>query len=113
MLIMLGQTFSKSLLLLDYRWNKDYIARNLCVNRDKPKMKCEGRCYLCKKLKEDANKDQENPERRVNDSPDLISLRVIYLLTPPFSSSILTSYPLFQERVNNRCADPFFHPPQV
>lgn len=30
--------------------NQNYIARELCENRDKPAMKCNGKCYLKKKL---------------------------------------------------------------
>lgn len=34
-----------------YELNKDYIAKNLCENRDKPQKKCCGKCYLRKQLK--------------------------------------------------------------
>jgi hypothetical protein len=40
-----------------YQVNKDYISRNLCENRDKPKMKCCGKCYLKKKLSKVDNKE--------------------------------------------------------
>lgn len=33
-----------------YVVNYDYIVKNLCVNRDKPKMHCNGKCYLAKKM---------------------------------------------------------------
>jgi hypothetical protein len=33
-----------------YEYHKAYIAKNLCENRDKPAMKCCGKCYLQKKL---------------------------------------------------------------
>lgn len=34
-----------------YELNKDYVAKTLCENRDKPQMKCCGKCYLRKQLK--------------------------------------------------------------
>ena len=34
-----------------YEINKDYVARELCVNKNKPWMKCCGKCYLRKQLK--------------------------------------------------------------
>ena len=34
-----------------YQINKKYIAANLCENRAKPKSKCNGKCYLAKKIK--------------------------------------------------------------
>lgn len=38
--------------VLDYMINYDYIARELCVNRDKPVLACNGKCYLEKKMVE-------------------------------------------------------------
>lgn len=34
-----------------YEWNKSYVSTVLCENRDKPQMKCCGKCYLAKQLK--------------------------------------------------------------
>ncbi len=36
--------------VVNYAWNKDYIASVLCINRDKPEMKCEGKCHLNKMM---------------------------------------------------------------
>jgi len=41
-----------------YTINKTYIAKNLCENRNNPKMKCCGKCYLKKQLKK---VDENNP----------------------------------------------------
>lgn len=35
---------------IEYAVNKDNIAKNLCINRDKPKSCCEGKCHLKKEL---------------------------------------------------------------
>jgi hypothetical protein len=44
------QSFSKWLIVAEFRLNQDYIAKNLCINRNKPKMHCNGKCQLMKKL---------------------------------------------------------------
>lgn len=49
-LLVATQAFSKWVLLLEFRWNQDYIAKNLCENRAKPMLKCGGRCQLAKRL---------------------------------------------------------------
>jgi hypothetical protein len=49
-LLLLTQTFSKWLWVAEYAINKDYIAKNLCENRDKPKLLCNGKCQLAKKM---------------------------------------------------------------
>lgn len=39
---------------IEYAVLKDYISKNLCVNKDNPKSCCRGKCYLEKQLKESA-----------------------------------------------------------
>ena len=56
----LGQTFSKSLIVLNFRMNQKNIAATKCVNRFKPKSCCHGTCYLNKQLSKD-EKSQETP----------------------------------------------------
>jgi hypothetical protein len=53
-----------------YHLNKDYIARVLCENRNKPQLHCDGKCYLAKRLKAQQDKqDKETAERIQNTSP--------------------------------------------
>lgn len=45
---------------IEYALNKEYIAKNLCINRNKPKSCCEGKCHLKKQLaKSDPANDSE------------------------------------------------------
>lgn len=44
------QVMLKTILVLNYSVNKAYIAANLCVNKAKPAMRCEGKCHLKKKI---------------------------------------------------------------
>ena len=43
--------------VIDYVVNYEYITKVLCVNKDKPKMKCNGKCHLMKELANQAEKD--------------------------------------------------------
>lgn len=52
------QTFSTFIIRADFFLNQAYIAKNLCINRDKPMMHCNGKCYLSKKLKDQEKQDQ-------------------------------------------------------
>ncbi|HSU51779.1 MAG TPA: hypothetical protein VLJ41_14340 [Segetibacter sp.] len=58
MLIIFLQTFSRFVVEADYFINKSYIARVLCINKEKPKMHCNGKCYLAKQLKEEQKQQQ-------------------------------------------------------
>ena len=44
------QTFNQVVIVAQYYAQKEYIAKNLCENRDKPMMHCDGKCCLKKKL---------------------------------------------------------------
>ena len=52
------QPLSKVWIFVSFKINQDYIAKNLCENRAKPILKCNGKCQLMKKLKQ-ADKDEE------------------------------------------------------
>lgn len=52
-------------LWVSYLLNQEYIAEVLCINKEKPKLQCNGKCYLRKKLEVTA--DSEN-----NSIPDRI-----------------------------------------
>jgi hypothetical protein len=51
------QTFSTLIIIADYQLNKDFIAKNLCENRDKPQMHCNGKCHLMKQIEKDQKRD--------------------------------------------------------
>lgn len=50
-LIVLLQSNMKLILVGYYELNKSYIAANLCENKLKSSLKCEGKCFLQKKIK--------------------------------------------------------------
>lgn len=52
------QTFSKWCLILEYQVNRDYISKNLCINRARPSCCCHGKCYLNKKMATDESGQQ-------------------------------------------------------
>ena len=44
---------------LEYVLNKEFIANNYCVNQARPQLKCNGSCYLMKRLKAQAKRTAE------------------------------------------------------
>lgn len=53
---------SKVAITADFVIHQDYIANNLCENRDKPEMECEGKCVLMQKLKL-TESEQDEPQQ--------------------------------------------------
>ena len=58
--ILLLQCSIKMGIVTYYHLNKEYITANFCENKAKPNMKCNGKCYLNKKIKA-----QEQTENKV------------------------------------------------
>lgn len=111
-LAFVNQTFSAPFIMLDYYANTAAYAKN-CVNKAKPKMHCNGKCQMMKKMAEEEKKEKENSDRKADYKAPLLSSKsffynitehvVIYnIITTHFVSSAL----------QHRSFD-FFHPPQA
>lgn len=50
---------------VDYAINKEYIAKVLCENIEKPKLACNGKCHLKKELKKAKEVDYSEKEGNV------------------------------------------------
>jgi len=60
------QTFHQAFTVLGFYANQSSIAAKLCENRYKPMLHCNGHCILAKKLRQEEKKDQQNPERKLD-----------------------------------------------
>lgn len=60
---MLMRTLVIPVLCLDYELRKDYIVKYLCINRDKPQLHCDGKCYLAKRIAAAQEQEQRQAER--------------------------------------------------
>lgn len=58
---MMGQIFQGDFIILDYYTHQQQYAE-LCVNKDKPQMHCNGQCQMSKKLQQAHNQESHNPE---------------------------------------------------
>jgi hypothetical protein len=55
--------FSKWSFVVYYQVNKSYIAKELCINKNRPMLHCDGKCFLAKKLKAEEKKNKKQPLR--------------------------------------------------
>lgn len=56
--------------VVDYVVNYEYISKVLCENKDKPKLKCNGKCHLMKELAKQAESEkpiQNDKKNAVNE----------------------------------------------
>lgn len=50
--------------LAEYVFNYTYIVTELCENRDKPQLACNGKCHLMKELAKSAQEENPAPEKK-------------------------------------------------
>ncbi|WP_298504109.1 hypothetical protein [uncultured Maribacter sp.] len=64
--------------VIEYIVNKDYIAKVLCINKEKTELNCEGKCYLMQQLKaQEENKKPNLPKVSLEEYP----IGFVYLTT--------------------------------
>jgi len=112
----LTQTFSKAVIVCSFYANQDYIAKNLCENRNKPKRSCcAGKCQLRKRLNKDTNEDKQNNERKSGKETEVLSFMSFfsYNLVHSYRIPNKLSYPIFSDEKPIDKSYPFFHPPSA
>ena len=63
MVALLSSNFSSLFVFAGFELNHDYIATHLCINRDKPWLHCNGKCYFMRKIKQ-AQEKEKSTERQ-------------------------------------------------
>jgi hypothetical protein len=111
---MLGQTFSKSLIVLNFRMNQKTIAASLCENRSKPKSCCHGKCYLDKQL----NKDEKSQNTPLNGNAGFKFEVVLYSekkagMHHPLINDKPVHVSRYTDPISQLVIDAVFHPPQA
>ena len=110
------QTFSQALILAKFYANQDYIAKNLCENRNRPELHCNGKCCLKKKLDKENGTGTTSSSKSEKESP-VVSL--FFSEPAAFSTSIILSTTGSQQYAGrtDRCLCPalaaVFHPPGI
>ncbi|MBC6611801.1 hypothetical protein H8B15_12775 [Hymenobacter sp. BT507] len=63
--LVLLQTFSQELRVVDYQLHKERITKLFCVNKARPQLHCNGKCHLAKQLRKAADEEGKAPNGAV------------------------------------------------
>ena len=114
MIGILLQTFNQVVIVAEYYANKDFIAKNLCENRDKPKMHCDGKCCLKKKLAKEGKNQAPSPTNQKSEQVVTLYFSDTKFEIKPVASTILPKkYFSFNELKTYSYHHSVFHPPTV
>ncbi len=115
---MLVKVWVIPLLYLDFEIRRDYIVANLCENRTRPQLNCNGQCFLAKKLA--AVQEQQEKEAAQNYVIKLIDapaqLLAFYQLSTPIhriKTIIKTGFIYSSLFIIGDVASDIFHPPII
>jgi hypothetical protein len=102
---------------LDFELNKDYIVKNLCENRFKPELKCNGKCYLAKQLhkvaEDKASKEADRQEQSFKKLLEETFHHENFVFSQTFTSVVSSTQNLFiyKQRHYFTLATSLFRPP--
>ena len=109
----IAQTFSGGLVMLNYYANTAAFAKN-CENKAKPKMHCNGKCQMMKKLKQQEKQDQQNPEKKSDIKIQIFSSKSFYCISvEAFAIAVFKATPIEKNYPVKDISYSFFHPPQA
>ena len=69
---------------VEYAAFYDYIKNELCVNKDKPQMACNGKCHLKKELAKASDSDKSNDKKHSSSSE-----QQVVFFQPVFENNIV------------------------
>lgn len=109
-----AQTFSKAFMIADYFIYYQTYLQN-CENKAKPVLRCNGKCQLSKKIKQEEKKEQNNPERKMENKNEVLSSKSFYSSTISVFTldNYLKKISFYQSLILASPTFDFFHPPQV
>jgi len=107
------QSFNRAIIVFDYAINTKVYAKS-CENKARPKMHCNGKCQMMKKLDKEEKKDQQNPERKSENKNELIfafqSFSVDFTCLCINAEQFYSSFQYGKEKSMPRS---IFHPPAI
>ena len=94
-----------------FKLNQNYIAATLCVNKNKPQLHCEGKCYLTKKLKQADEKEKSAGQVQKKHQYEALVVSAFRLAPPSVKiTNLLVTEPGY---VLSTYSSLIFQPPQV
>lgn len=113
-LVFLSPLLMKTWILVDFKVHQDFIAKVLCINKDKPMSNCNGKCILAQKLKKAAEPAKKELPAALKDRTEInlyISDR-IELISRPQNLNNSFNHIKSQTLFNSDYYDDVFHPPK-
>ena len=111
LIAMVSSNLSRFFVYAGFEANKAYITATLCINKSRPWMHCNGRCYLAQKIKQTEEKEKKQ-ERETQKNRYHEVIPVALTIKPFYKSVVMTRYPSCRVKNPVKLSFAIFHPPQ-
>jgi hypothetical protein len=116
--ILIFNIFRFEIPYIQYAIFKSYIAKNLCVNRDKPKSCCEGKCFREKQVKilnetSDTETTKESNTTKIPPSKEVKEFLPTQNILPPVPESSFSNHQRTEISITSRYISAIFVPPKA
>jgi hypothetical protein len=113
--LVLLQTFSREMLVVDFTLHRATITTRFCVNKARPQLHCDGKCYFAKQLKKQEERESKSAgplKERLEMLP--AAFRSSVPAAPTHWASAPVGYgPYRSAWVPTTAVQGVFHPPQA
>lgn len=96
---------------VEYALHYNYIATNLCENRDAPELQCNGKCHLLKEVQHQEKKEQQDGSRERISTVDW-NYTIASVNNELFLDAENIAYPTREYGTLSATDIPPFHPPR-
>ena len=105
LLVFFTQVLHKAGYIAYFKYNRTAIAEAFCVNKNKPEIKCDGKCHLKKYLDQEEEIAGENPAEKPCSVPNIEFLKTLntyYLPQDVTKSYSFSSQNIFMSLIQNQ-----------
>ena len=106
------QTINRYMMVVDYYVNNTSYIK-YCVNKNKPLLHCNGKCFLMKKLRQLESKEKQNNSRRNEHKFEIIVGKILYTKITFNTISEAARYPFLIAKTPTDVSFRFFQPPRA
>lgn len=112
LLAFMAGSFCRAVIVMDYYANTSVYAKN-CENKARPKMHCNGKCQMMKKLQQQEKQDQGNPERKFDTKYEVFFADRFALITNPQTITAARQFARLHTQSLSDRAYPLLRPPSA
>ncbi|QQL51595.1 hypothetical protein GO620_015715 [Mucilaginibacter ginkgonis] len=116
LLSLIGGNFSRYFVYAGFELNQKYIAEKLCINKNRPWLHCNGRCYFIKKIKQ---AEEEDRKQSAKDNLNRLEVSffqqpiIIGFIQPKIISQAHQHFAAYTYLYTNHYLDSIFRPPKA